>query len=125
MADPLSASDLLDQMEQLSPVALEEEIATLKERIGRAERMLKIIKGDPLRQPRSGDGTATKPSIDKSIPSRDRVAAFLAASGPTGFRVILASVGMMPGPLKELLTGDGAFVWNEGDKTWSLKRSAK
>ena len=127
MSASLSAADLLDQLEQRFPAALEDEIAELKERLARAERVLKMIRNDdgPRRRrggrdDAEGAETTPRPTIDKTVDPRDRVAAFLSANGPSGFMSILKAVGVMAGPLKKVLEGDRSFVFNESQKTWGL-----
>lgn len=126
MSASLSAADLLDQLEQLSPAALEGEIAELKERITRAERILKMIRGNDAatrREKRSTGASDPKPVVDKTVDHRDRVFTFLQINGPSTFRAIMVSVGMSPVQLKQVLEGDHSFVFYESEKKWSLKHS--
>ena len=125
-----TAAELLDQLEELSPAELEQEISDLKARIARAHLVLKLIKTkspDRSRKTSRADGNPSsrlQSDIDTGLPPRERIASFLAANGPSTFRAIVLSAGLMVGPLKKLLESDPAFVFDEDRKLWSLKHSA-
>lgn len=112
MESVLSPVALIEQLEQLSPADLESEIQETEDRLLMMRRLLAIIKGEPLaepkvRKPRQPRPPAAQVGTEEPDPStvtpQERVAAFLFASGPATFQEILRAAGLMPKDLSPLL----------------------
>lgn len=112
MESVLSPVALIEQLEQLSPADLESEIQETEDRLLMMRRLLAIIKGEPLaepkvrkpRQPRAAVVAQDAVAKDTAeLTPEERVAAFLVASGPATYQELLRGAGLMPKDLSPVL----------------------
>ena len=117
----LTAIELIEELEGLSPADLEREIEEQQERLARMQRLLSLIKGGRPRKAKTrSEQPAAAGDVDKSVPIQTRVHAFLTANGPAKFQRIMQACGVSPRQLSDVLNNTPGFVAGDGN-VWSAK----
>lgn len=127
----MTPDELISRLEDLSIADVDAAIDIKRDELSMLERLRAVIADEPIkmRKPRTpklpadnpSQPVVPKPEIDKTVPLKTRVRAFLEVSGPSKFQQILRGAGCMPAQLTEVLNG-AEFVFNEVEKTYTLTR---
>lgn len=126
----MTPAEIIEELEQLSPADVDQEIEDLEDRITLLRRIRKMISADATkpakeRKPRSQGNppkAGSQPPEDSGMSGAEshiRLEHYIRLNGPKTFHELMAGLKLTPGALSEAI--DQARVTKRSDKTYDIE----